>query len=96
MSARPEIMEAIRLATLAPSRYNTQPWIFVMSGEQVRIFPDPIRKLAVVDAEERELHVSLGSALRMIARSALVTRPSRFAMSLKIAAASCSEVLTSP
>ena len=63
MSARPEIMEAIRLATLAPSRYNTQPWIFVMAGEQVRIFPDPIRKLAVVDAEERELHVSLGSAL---------------------------------
>jgi nitroreductase len=63
MSARPEIMEAIRLATLAPSRYNTQPWIFVVAGDRVQIFPDPIRKLAVVDAEERELHVSLGSAL---------------------------------
>jgi len=46
---------------LAPSGYNTQPWVSVMAGEQVRIFPDPTRKLGVVDAAERELHVSLGS-----------------------------------
>jgi nitroreductase len=63
MSIRPELLEAIRLATLAPSSRNTQPWTFTMLDGGVAIFPDVTRRLPVVDPHDRELYVGLGCAL---------------------------------
>jgi nitroreductase len=63
MSARPELLEAIRLATLAPSGHNAQPWTFMMVEDGVAIFPDLTRRLPVVDPQDRELYVGLGCAL---------------------------------
>jgi nitroreductase len=63
MSNRPELLEAIRLATLAPSSRNTQPWTFTMLDGGVAIFPDVTRRLPVVDPHDRELYVGLGCAL---------------------------------
>jgi nitroreductase len=63
MSARPELLEAIRLATLAPSGHNSQPWTFTMLEDGVAVFPDLTRRLPVADPEDRELYVSLGCAL---------------------------------
>lgn len=63
MSTRPELLEAIRLATLAPSGHNAQPWTFMMLEDGVAVFPDVTRRLPVVDPEDRELFVGLGCAL---------------------------------
>jgi nitroreductase len=63
MSARPELLDAIRLATLAPSGHNAQPWTFMMVEDGVAIFPDLTRRLPVVDPQDRELYVGLGCAL---------------------------------
>jgi nitroreductase len=73
MSTRPELLEAIRLATLAPSGHNAQPWTFMMVDDGVAVFPDLTRRLPVVDPDDRELYVSLGCALENLvigARSA--------------------------
>jgi hypothetical protein len=58
-----QIGEIIRFATLAPSGHNTQPWKFQVQGNTIRILPDPSRRLAVVDPQDRELIISLGCAL---------------------------------
>jgi hypothetical protein len=63
MSARPELLEAIRLGTLAPSGHNSQPWVFVLQDDRVRLLPDPTRRLPIADPDEHELHISLGCAL---------------------------------
>lgn len=53
----------IRYAILAPSSHNTQPWKFSIAEDQIRIFVDKTRWLKVADADQRELHVSIGCAL---------------------------------
>lgn len=58
-----QILELIRYATLAPSGHNTQPWKFAIAKNEVRIFPDYLRRLPVVDPQNRELFISLGCAL---------------------------------
>jgi len=55
--------ELIKAATRAPSGHNTQPWKFLIDGDEVRILPDPGRRLPVVDADDHALYVSLGCAL---------------------------------
>ncbi len=60
---RVQMMELLRLAGLAPSGHNTQPWKFSVNKNVIRIFPDFTRKLPVVDQDNHALYISLGCAL---------------------------------
>lgn len=53
----------LRYALLAPSTRNTQPWKFALQGEEIQFFTDPSLWLHVADADQREMHISLGCAL---------------------------------
>lgn len=57
------LTELVRLATLAPSGHNTQPWKFAVAPDEIRIYPDLTRRVPVVDPDNRELWISLGGAL---------------------------------
>ena len=61
--AAPDLRELVRLATLAPSGHNTQPWKFRLAPGLIEIYPDRTRRLAAVDPDDRELWMSLGAAL---------------------------------
>lgn len=61
----------LNYALLAPSEYNTQPWMFRVQDESVEIYADYTRRLPVVDPQNRELLISCGAAcynLRLAAR----------------------------
>lgn len=58
-----KLRAAARLATLAPSSHNSQPWVFRVKGTSVELFADRSRALPVVDPEDRELTISCGAAL---------------------------------
>jgi nitroreductase len=53
----------LRYAILAPSSHNTQPWRFAVGEDEIRIVADKSRWLRVADADQRELHISIGCAL---------------------------------
>lgn len=51
-------------AILAPSSHNTQPWKFRLHGQQaIDVLLDYDGWLRVADADQRELHLSIGCAL---------------------------------
>lgn len=61
----------LNYALLAPSEYNTQPWLFHVQDESVELYADYARGLPVVDPQNRELLISCGAAcynLRLAAR----------------------------
>jgi len=53
----------LRYAILAPSSHNTQPWRFRCDDEGIDLLADQSRRLEVIDAEGRQLFMSLGGAL---------------------------------
>jgi nitroreductase len=54
----------IRYAILAPSTKNSQPWRFVVEGNQVQLYAELGRgRQPIGDPENRELYISLGCAL---------------------------------
>jgi nitroreductase len=53
----------LQWAVLAPSRHNTQPWLFEIAGDELRIYADTSRTLPVADPDGRQLLVSCGAAL---------------------------------
>jgi len=53
----------LQWAVLAPSRHNTQPWIFEIEGDELRIYGDAARSLPAADADGRQLVMSCGAAL---------------------------------
>ncbi|BDG10500.1 Acg family FMN-binding oxidoreductase [Anaeromyxobacter paludicola] len=55
--------ELVRLAGLAPSRHNAQPWAFEVEGEELRLYGDPARALPVSDPAGREQLIGCGAAL---------------------------------
>lgn len=57
-----DFMEIIRYATKAPSGHNTQPWRFCLAENTISIKPNFEVALPVVDADNRELYISLGCA----------------------------------
>ena len=62
-SPRDLFVRAIRYAILAPSSHNSQPWRFCIAGDQMEIYADRTRALAVIDHADRELVISCGAAL---------------------------------
>lgn len=50
-------------ARLAPSVHNTQPWRFLARPGGFELHGDPSRRLAVLDPDGRQLHLSCGAAL---------------------------------
>lgn len=53
----------LNYAILAPSIYNTQPWSFNVSGNEILIFADESRWLDIADSNKREMYISIGGAL---------------------------------
>jgi hypothetical protein len=57
------LRRAAYAATRAPSVHNTQPWRFVITGDELELHADRSRQLAVLDPTGRQLYISLGCAL---------------------------------
>jgi len=53
----------LNYAVLAPSGHNSQPWLFKIVGDDVELYADRTRALAVCDPEDRELVMACGAAL---------------------------------
>ena len=53
----------LQWAVLAPSRNNTQPWVFEIAGDELRVYADTSRTLPVADPDGRQLLMSCGAAL---------------------------------
>jgi len=54
--------ELVRYASLAASSHNTQPWIFKLETNRIRILPDLSRRCPAVDPDDHHLYASLGCA----------------------------------
>lgn len=52
----------LNYAVLAPSEYNTQPWLFKVIERNVEIYADSSRCLPMVDPDNREMTISCGAA----------------------------------
>jgi len=63
--------ELVRLATLAASSHNTQPWKFLIEEACIRIFPDYERRCPVVDPDDAHLFKSLGCAAENLVHAAV-------------------------
>lgn len=53
----------LNYAILAPSKHNTQPWLFKVYQDTIELYTDQSRVLSMVDAEGREMIMSCGAAL---------------------------------
>lgn len=62
--------ELIRLATLAASSHNTQPWKFRVRGQEIAVLPDYSRRCSVVDPDDAHLFKSLGCAAENLVHAA--------------------------
>lgn len=62
--------ELIRLASLAASSHNTQPWLFERASGSILIRPDRSRRCPVVDPEDAHLYRSLGCAAENLIHAA--------------------------
>jgi nitroreductase len=66
MADRTLLVECVHAATLAPSIYNSQPWRFRIGRGRIHVLADPLRALPAIDLDGREMHISLGAAVRNI------------------------------
>lgn len=60
---RKDALFIIEQTVKAPSGHNTQPWLFGIDENYIRICPDISKCLPIVDPDNRELFVSLGCAV---------------------------------
>lgn len=58
----PDYKTLVRYAILAASSHNTQPWIFKLEKNRIRILPDLSRRCPAVDPDDHHLYASLGCA----------------------------------
>ncbi len=56
----------VRYGILAPSSFNTQPWKFQITENELLVFPDFTKTRKYVDPEDRELYISLGCSMANI------------------------------
>lgn len=54
----------LNYAILAPSTFNTQPWLFSIKRNIITVYPNLSRSLKTSDNENRLLYISLGCALK--------------------------------
>lgn len=59
----PDYAKLVEYAVKAPSDHNTQPWLFKIEENYIRIIPDLSKSLPVVDSDDRELYISIGCAV---------------------------------
>lgn len=67
-----QLRHVVQTAGLAPSVHNTQPWRFEQRHDGLVLHADASRRLEVLDADGRQLHLSCGAALlhaRLAARA---------------------------
>lgn len=62
--------ELVRLAALAASSHNTQPWRFHRATDAITIYPDRSRRCRVVDPDDAHLYKSLGCAAENLLHAA--------------------------
>lgn len=62
--------ELVRLATLAASSHNTQPWGFRVRERSITVLPDLARRCPVVDPDDSHLFKSLGCAAENLVHAA--------------------------
>jgi hypothetical protein len=62
--------ELVRLATLAASSHNTQPWKFRIREHSVTVLPDFARRCPAVDPDDSHLFKSLGCAAENLVHAA--------------------------
>jgi len=67
------LRDLVRLATLAASSHNTQPWRFAIEERAISIRPDFTRRCPVVDPDDHHLFVSLGCATENLVLAALAS-----------------------
>jgi|AGTN01.2.fsa_nt_gi hypothetical protein len=65
-----DFRKMIEFAIKAPSGHNTQPWKYRIGSDRIEIIPDFSKTLPVVDADNRELFISLGCAVENLCISA--------------------------
>lgn len=53
----------LNYAILAPSIYNTQPWRFYVSPDEILILADESRWLEAADGNKREMYLAIGGAI---------------------------------
>lgn len=68
--AAPDLREMVRLAVLAPSSHNSQPWKFRLGEGRIEVLPDFSRRCPVVDPDDGHLFKSLGCAAETIVQAA--------------------------
>ena len=73
VTARPggtkDLLALVRLATLAASSHNTQPWKFRVRDDAITLLPDRSRRCPAVDPDDSHLYKSLGCAAENIAQA---------------------------
>jgi nitroreductase len=63
LSPAERLRALLAYAVLAPSRHNSQPWLFDITGPEVRISSDPRRALPRADPVGRQRVMACGAAL---------------------------------
>ncbi|KAA5838069.1 nitroreductase family protein [Saccharopolyspora hirsuta] len=58
-----QVRQVVRLAGMAPSLHNSQPWRFRITPHLIELHADPGRRLPAADPEDRELRLACGAAL---------------------------------
>ena len=53
----------LQFATLAPSRFNSQPWLYTIDKDTIKLYADRRRALYAVDPFDRELILACGASL---------------------------------
>lgn len=61
---RQQTLFALRYAVRAPSTHNTQPWLFHIEGNILRIYADWSRALPEGDKDRRDICISLGACVQ--------------------------------
>lgn len=57
------IQQILRCGLMAPSPYNTQPWLFRITDDRIVLLPDMKRRLHIADPGNRELFISQGTCI---------------------------------
>lgn len=70
IAQNPDFFYMVEQAIKAPSGHNTQPWKFKLNESSIVIYPNYSKSLPVVDANHRELFISLGCAAENLRISA--------------------------